>query len=627
MNLKFLVTRSILENPNVSQRELAKNFFVSLGKINSIINEVCEEGLVVKSSSEKNKSENVYQITDKGRKEVMQHKVDAAIIFACGMGVRLAPLTYDTPKCFIKIKGQRMIERQIEQLIVAGITDITIMVGYMKEKFDYLIDKYSAPQQVCGDDGRMISAPASIHIRLVYNREYKNKNTLSTFYHAKELMRNKNVYICVSDVYMNENIFHKYEVEPYYIGAWTEDLKNEWRYITNSKNKINAVEIGGTNDFYLVGPCFLTKEFLDKFIPMIEEYYNKTSTDNYYWEDVLVRNFDKLPDIYLHKLDKGVIFEFDSLEDLHKFDKDNTEFGSEAISFVSKAFNIKDNEIKNIECIKEGMTNHSYKFTYDGTTYFARVPGENTDTYIDRETEGEILEKLKPYNITEDIVYFDKKTGYKISKFFENARTLNIEDEEELKRCMTLYRKFHLLGIKVDAKCDIVDKIAEYINIIRDKNIYVPYEDFDEVVNEARKIKKYLDKVDTVKTLTHGDPNPNNVLVVGNELKLIDFEYGGMANPLSDIALFGVYVGFDIDKTFELYTMYKNANVESEDLQIIPKSDDEAKKMIISYMALGGLYNAVWTIVRCAMGDVDFGEFGMSGYRAFKNCYKEFEKY
>ena len=56
------------------------------------------------------------------------------------------------------------------------------------------------------------------------------------------------------------------------------------------------------------------------------------------------------------------------------------------------------------------------------------------------------------------------------------------------------------------------------------------------------------------------------------------------------------------------------------------KDDNTAKKMIISYMALGGLYNAVWTIVRCAMGDVDFGEFGMSGYRAFKNCYKEFEK-
>ena len=602
MNLEFLVTRTILENANVSQRDLAKKFFVSLGKINSVINEIYDKGLISKSNLN-NKNEGAYQITDKGRKEVESHKVDKAIIFACGMGVRLAPLTFDTPKSFIKIKGERMIERQIEQLLEAGINDITIMVGYMKEKFDYLIDKYG--------------------VKLIYNREYKNKNTLSTFYHAREIMRNKNVYVCVSDVYISENIYHKYEIEPYYIGSLADDLKNEWRYITNSKNKINAVEIGGYNDFYLVGPCFLTKEFLDKLIPMIEEYYNKTSTDNYYWEDVLVRNFDKLPDIYLHKLDKGVIFEFDNLEDIHRFDKESISYGSEAISFVSKAFHIKDSEINDIKCIKEGMTNHSYIFSYDNTKYLARVPGENTDAYIDRNVEGEILEKLKPYNITEDIVYFDKRTGYKISKYFNDARVLNENNVDEMKKCMALYKKFHLLSIKVDADCSIIKKLDEYISIIKEKNIYVPYEDFEEVIDNAKKIKNYLDSVDTVKTLTHGDPNPNNILIVGNELKMIDFEYGGMANPLSDIALFGDYVRFDVDKTFELYKMYKEADVGVDDSAIIPKSDEEALKMITSFMALGGLYNAVWTIVRCAMGDVDFGEFGMVGYRAFKNCYSK----
>ena len=136
MNLEFLVTRSILENPKVSQRDLAKDYFVSLGKINSVINDITEKGFIKKTSAEKSKGESIYEITNIGKKEVESHKVDAAIIFACGMGVRLAPLTYDTPKSFIKIKGERMIERQIEQLIAAGITDITIMVGYMKEKFD-----------------------------------------------------------------------------------------------------------------------------------------------------------------------------------------------------------------------------------------------------------------------------------------------------------------------------------------------------------------------------------------------------------------------------------------------------------------------------------------------------------
>ncbi len=604
MNLEFLIMRSIYEMPKISQRKLSKDYFVSLGKINSTINSLAKKGLIKKSIGSTSKNTSLYEVTNKGIKEIEKHKVDAAIIFACGMGVRLAPLTYDTPKSFIKVKGERLIERQIEQLIASGINDITIMVGYLKEKFDYLIDKYN--------------------VKLVYNREYKNKNTLSTFYTAKELLKNKNVYICVSDVYINENIYHKYEIEPYYIGAFYEDCKNEWRYIVNSKNQIKSVEVGGKNDFCLVGPCFLTKEFLSVFIPMIERYYSMSSTNNYYWEDVLVQNFNKLPNIYMHKLDKDVIYEFDSLKDLNDFDKNSTEFGSEAVSFVSKAFKIKDNEIKNIVCIKEGMTNHSYRFDLNGETYLARVPGENTDTFINRKTEGEILEKLKPHNITEDIIFFDKKTGYKISKFFKNAKTIDISKKDELKKCMALYKNFHLLDISVKASNDISDKIIEYTGIIKSKNIYVPYEDFDDIVSKAYEIKKYLDKVDKVKTLTHGDPNPNNVLIVGNELKLIDFEYGGMANPLSDIALFGVYVGYDFKKTYELYQMYKAADIGKSDKKIIPKDDNIAKKMIISYMALSGLYNAVWTIVRCAMGDVDFGEFGMAGYRAFKNNYKEF---
>lgn len=592
MNLKFLITRSIYEDSDISQRALAKKFFVSLGKINSVIKEAENEGLLshsIKSSS--------YNVTAKGKKMIESHKVNSALILACGMGVRLAPLTYDTPKCFIKIKGEKMIERQIEQLKAAGINDITIMVGYLKEKFDYLIDKYN--------------------VKLIYNSEYKDKNTLSTLYHARDVIKGKNVYVCVSDVYIQNNIYHKYECEPYYIGAYTEDLRNEWRYIVNSKNEIKAVEVGGTNDYYLVGPCFLTKDFLDKLLPMIEEYYNKTSTDNYYWEDVLVRNFKNLPTMYLYKLDKGMIYEFDSLSDIKSFDKETTEFGSQAITFVSKAFKIKDSEIENIECIKDGMTNRSYKFSYDGVTYLARVPGDGTSKYIDRKNEYNIFEKLKDKNITEEIIFFDKNTGYKISKYFDGSRAVDIGNKDELKKTMALYSKLHTSAVKVSGNCDIIDMIDEYLKIIEKRNISIPYEDFDEVLKKARDIEKTIIKEKRPVALCHGDPNPNNVLITKDGYKLIDFEYGGMADPLSDIALFGAYVKFNTEKTYDLYKMYAEANPSNI---YLPKNDIVAKKLIISYMALGGLYNSLWAIVRSFLGNVEYGTFGMDGYRVFKKC-------
>ena len=611
MNLKFLITRSIFENSNITQRDLSNEYKVSLGKINSVIKELVEEGFISQSqyvkekfNEEKNKS--LYTVTEKGKTNLKKHTVDGALILACGMGVRLAPLTYDTPKCFIKIKGERMIERQIRQLKEANINDITIMVGFMKEKFDYLIDKYN--------------------VKLLYNEEYKYKNTLSTFYHAKEIIRGKNYYICVSDVYIEKNIYHEFEIEPYYIGAFYEDCRDEWRYVVNSKSEVKELAVGGKNDYCLVGPAFLTSDYLKVFIPKIEDYYSRTSTDNYYWEDVMRNELKTLPPIYLYKLDKGIIFEFDTLQDLKNYDKESTEFGSGAISFVSNAFHIKDNEIENIICVKEGMTNKSYRFTFNNVEYYARVPGENTEVFIDRKAEGEMINALKGKNISEEVVYFDDVKGYKISKAFINSRVINIENVNELQNAMALYRRFHTLDIKVSKSNSIIDMIREYLQIIKNKNIVVLYEDFYEVVDKIKKVEEYIQGEVRPRTVCHGDPNPGNVLITSDGYKIIDFEYAGMGDPISDIALFAAYVLYDEEKTFKLYEMYRDS-MDKDEIGIIPKSDVAAKKLLYSYMALSGFYAAIWAVVRDAMSYTDNSNYGMNGYRLCKNYLKLVDKY
>jgi len=65
-----------------------------------------------------------------------------AIILAAGLGIRLRPLTNDKPKCMVEVAGIPMVERQIQYLHEAGITDITLVSGYKAESLDYLRDKY-----------------------------------------------------------------------------------------------------------------------------------------------------------------------------------------------------------------------------------------------------------------------------------------------------------------------------------------------------------------------------------------------------------------------------------------------------------------------------------------------------
>ncbi len=57
-----------------------------------------------------------------------------AIILAGGLGTRLRPLTNDTPKPLLLIKGKPIIEHAIENFKKHNILDIVLSVGYMSEK-------------------------------------------------------------------------------------------------------------------------------------------------------------------------------------------------------------------------------------------------------------------------------------------------------------------------------------------------------------------------------------------------------------------------------------------------------------------------------------------------------------
>ena len=59
-----------------------------------------------------------------------------AIIMAAGTSSRFVPLCWERPKGLLEVKGGILIERQIKQLKAAGVDDITIVTGYMADKYD-----------------------------------------------------------------------------------------------------------------------------------------------------------------------------------------------------------------------------------------------------------------------------------------------------------------------------------------------------------------------------------------------------------------------------------------------------------------------------------------------------------
>ena len=85
------------------------------------------------------------------------------IIIAAGYGSRLRPLTSDTPKSLVEIDGKSIITYPIDALVTAGITDISIVVGYRANEITgYLKKQYPS-------------------LNFSYNEDYDGDNALSVF--------------------------------------------------------------------------------------------------------------------------------------------------------------------------------------------------------------------------------------------------------------------------------------------------------------------------------------------------------------------------------------------------------------------------------------------------------------
>ena len=173
------IMKILLDNPFGNQRMLSEVSGHSLGVVNRSLRNLMAEGYLDEDM----------QLTSKATELRQKSRPRSAIILAAGFGMRMVPINLETPKAFLEVKGEPLIERQIRQLHEAGIYDIYVVVGFMKEKFDYLIDTYG--------------------VKLVVNRDYAAKNNLYSLRLVLDHLSDS--YIVPCDIWCAQNPFSSME--------------------------------------------------------------------------------------------------------------------------------------------------------------------------------------------------------------------------------------------------------------------------------------------------------------------------------------------------------------------------------------------------------------------------------
>lgn len=556
---QFEVLNALRKAPGASQRDVASVSGLSLGTVNSTLKSLQEEGLVEDGKP-----------SASGMEGLAPYKVDNAVILAAGLSSRFAPISYEKPKGVLKVRGEVLIERQIEQLREAGIEDITVVVGYKKEYFFYLRKKYG--------------------VTLVNNDEYASRNNNGSLWRVRGCLGN--TYVCSSDDYFTQNPFDAYVFKAYYSAQYAEGPTKEWCMETGAGGRITKVTVGGSNSWYMLGHVYFDRAFSERFVKILEAEYDRPETVDMLWEDLYIEHIKEL-DMVLRPYPAGVINEFDSLDELRAFDPHFLEnVDSEIFDNIVAVLGCTKAEIHDVYPLKQGLTNLSCHFATNDGEYVYRHPGIGTELLINRAGEVAAQKVAKQLGIDETFIHEDPERGWKISHFIPDCRNLDPHDPAQVARAMRMARSLHESGVEVGTRFDFYQEAKRYESLLLEKGpIDIP--GYAEDAADADALEAFVVADGAPTCLCHNDFFMLNFLIdKADKYYLIDWEYSGMSDYANDFGTFCVCCQLspeEVDAALEAYFGRKPTRAE--------------RAHNLAHIALAGWCWYLWSLLKEAEGD------------------------
>ena len=571
VNLDLL--KLIKKNAIHNQRELADLSGYSLGLVNREIKKLRELKLV----------DEEFRMTSKAKTLFKKNKPKNAVILAAGFGMRMVPINTETPKGLLEVKNEPLIERLIKQLQEVGVSDITVVVGFMKEQYEYLIDDFQ--------------------VKLAVNPDYATKNNFYSLQRVAGILGN--TYIVPCDLWCEENPFEEDELYSWYLMGHEEVEQSYFRVNKKQEIIISEKRRKGNRPY---GICYLAEKEAKVVAKQLNIAAEEKRHEKSFWE-VTLEDKDRKYIVYPKIIDNKKIAEINTYEQLREIDHSSSHLETDALINISKALGVPLEEIVNIEVLKKGMTNRSFLFTCKEQKYIMRIPGEGTDHLINRKEEADVYRVLEGKKICDDVVYINPENGYKITAYLDGARSCDSENKEDLKRCMAKLHEFHASKLKVAHTFDPFKQIVFYQSLWNGQASY--YKDHEKTQKEILSLKSFVEKYKEEPVLSHIDSVYDNFLFTKEgDIRLIDWEYAGMQDPHIDIAMFCIYAGYDRKQADELIDLYFEG-----------KCEKMTRIKIYAYMAVSGMLWSNWCEYKRTLG-VDFGEYSLMQYRYAKDFYR-----
>ncbi|MCI8366277.1 MAG: NTP transferase domain-containing protein [Eggerthellaceae bacterium] len=241
-------------------------------------------------------------ITARGLAALEPYRARRAVFFAAGFGSRMLPVTINTPKPLVRVWGERIIDRLLDAVIAAGIDEIYVVRGYLKEEFDQLLSKYPM-------------------IKFIDNPLYDSTNNISSALAAKDCF--ENAYVFESDLLLRSpELVSKYQYRSNYL-AIPVDETGDWCFFTDDAGRITRITKGSEKPCWqMVGVSYWTGEDGAKLAQHIPEVFElDDESKQIFWDDVPLDRRPEFYQVFVRACSDDDVAEIDSFQELQEIDE------------------------------------------------------------------------------------------------------------------------------------------------------------------------------------------------------------------------------------------------------------------------------------------------------------------
>ena len=215
---------------------------------------------------------------------------------------------------------------------------------------------------------------------------------------------------------------------------------------------------------------------------------------------------------------------------------------------------------KIVKRLEGGMSNYTYVVEGLGKKYTYRVPGKYAEKFVDRVEEWENIQEVSKLDLNNVTTYVEIMSGEKLAEYVEGAIMSETDVVSYNAMSVRALKKIHGSDLKF-RPYNAFGRLDDDERYCKETGFVHPQEYID--------LRKQLDAMraahaEVKQVPCHCDYQPTNLVINGDKLYVLDWEFAGMNDPFYDIACYG-NAGFD--KALSLLEAYVGHKPTKEELQ------------------------------------------------------------